>query len=129
MEIFRHKDDYLKIYSDGVETGYKGSSILYDGKYKTLLYYYYPNYKKLFVLDEKAGERWLTNVTEKVRIVAVFKNRQVVLFNKYLKSIIKNKAIFYFNDEFFLDLMIVLRSKKILYSKILMVYDKYRIID
>ena len=129
MEIYLYKDDFIKTFSTGVEKEYRGTSIIYDDKYKVLLYHYFPTYKRLYVLDGLHEEKELINVVEKVRIVAFFENRQVSYFSKYLKSIIKNGSIYAMEDEFFVDLMIILQSKKPLFSDVKIIYDKYNTTD
>jgi len=125
MTVVGYTDPFMKIYSTGIERAYRGTSVEYEDAVKTLIYYYYPNYKRLYVLSGDSPECGMPNVEEKVRIVARFDEKQVWYFNKYLKSIIKNKKIYYLCDEFFLDLEILLGSRRPAYSSVEMLYRRY----
>lgn len=124
MEVFIHKDDFLKMYSDGIEKEYRGTSIVYKDDLKTLIYYYMPNHKRLYVVDGKKEETSLMNVVEKVRVVCLLKDREVSYFSKYLKPIIKSNKIFYMDDDFFMDVAVVLRSRKHGKSDIVQIFRK-----
>ena len=125
MEIIPYKDDFVRTYSDGVEKEYKGTSIVYDDRFKVLLYHYFPTYKRLFVLSAARPDKYIINVAEKVRVVAFFENKAVSLFKNHLKSIIKNKQIFGMNEGFFVDLEILLNSKKPQQSESAVLFEKH----
>jgi len=124
MEIYKQKDDFFKVFSLGIEEDYRGTSIVYRNDTKTFVYYYFPNHKRLYIIDGKKEEINLVNIVEKVRIIGILKNREVNYFKKYLKEIIKNQKIFYMNDDFFVDVITVLKSRKPVQSEILQVYYK-----
>ena len=123
MEIFKYTDDFIKLYSTGIETDYRGTSIVYDDTTKTLLYFYYPHFQKLYIIDGTKAETQLANVAEKVRIIAIYRGREVTLFSRYMKQLIKSKELFYMDDDFFVDIMIMLRGKRAPFSDILRIYN------
>jgi len=125
MEVDIYEDEDTKMYSDGIETGYSGKSIIYDDTKKTFVYYYYINHQRMYVIDGKKDEVYLPNIKEAVRIITVYEDRQVKVFKKYLKSIIKNKTIFSMGDDFFLELKIMLTKKSVKFVDILSFYTYY----
>lgn len=125
MEIIKYSDDFIKVFSAGIEKDYRGTSIVYENMTKTLIYYYYPNHKRLYVVDGKREDWGLPQVIERVRKIAVFYDRQVRLFNRYMRSILKNKSIFYLCDSFFYDLDILLKNSKTKFIDIMILYNKY----
>jgi hypothetical protein len=125
MEVFVYKDRYINMFSDGIEDKYKGKSIIYNNLTKTFIYYYYKNHKKLYIIDGKREETQLANVIEKVRIIGVLRNREVANFTKYLKMLIKNKKIFYMEDDFFIDITIIIKKRPKM-SDIMQVFEKYK---
>jgi len=125
MEILKYKDEYFKVFSLGIEKEYKGKSIIYENTTKTLVYYYMPNHKRLYIIDGTKEEMSLFNVVEKVRIIGILLDREVKLFTKYLKEIINNNKIFYMDDDFFIDIAITLKAKKPQKTDIYQVFTKY----
>jgi hypothetical protein len=113
------------MYTLGIETEYKGSSIVYNNMTKTLIYYYYPNHQRLYVVDGKESAWGLPQVNEKVRVVAVFYDREVSKFKRFMKSIIKNKQIFYMRDRFFYELQVLLRHKNTKFFDIVKLYRRH----
>ena len=111
MEVFLYKDDFIKMYADGIEKKYKGKSIEYDGLNKTFVYYYYTNHQRLYIIDGKSEDFEIPHVDGSVRLIIKFEDKQVKLFKKHLKNLIKSKKIFTMSDEFFIDLGIILRKK------------------
>jgi len=124
MEIYIYKDNFIKIFSVGVEKEYRGKSIVYENNTKTLVYYYMPSYRRLYIIDGKREDTHLLNIEEKVRVIGMLENREVNYFTKYLKEMIKSNKIFFMNDDFFIDIIIALKVKRPKKSEIIQIYNK-----
>jgi hypothetical protein len=125
MEIVRNEEKNIKVYALGIETEYRGVSTVYDDEAKTFVYYYYPQYKRMYVLDGKTASLSIPLVNNKIRVITVLEDQRVVKFNHYFKKVIENKRLFYFPDSFFREIRITMYKKKWLPSDVLSVFLQY----
>jgi hypothetical protein len=125
MEIYRNTAKNIKVYTLGIEKEYRGVSTIYDDDAKTFIYYYYPHYKRMYIIDGTEKELWIPLVENKIRVISVLENNNVVKFNHSFKNVIENKSLFYFPDSFFREIDLIMEQRRWHVSDIMVLFMTY----
>lgn len=121
VEILVSRD--VKLFSLGSELKYKGTSIIYDDNKITFLFFYFPNLKRLYIVNGKTKKNSLKQVKEKINIICILDN---IYFNRF-KNFIRDKDInvlYNLPTLFYRELSLFIKKKN--YKKNLnILYNKY----
>lgn len=110
MIVNNLNNNKIKLYSYGKETNYFGTSIEYDDKTNTFLFFYYPSYLKIFIVNGLIQKDFVPQVEKKCNIIATFENSNAFKLKKFISE--KNSSdFFYFPPTFFYEILSFFNKK------------------
>ena len=85
MEIkVLEEDAAAKMFTQGVELKYKGTSIVYDDRYVTVIYFYWPSFSCVYVVDGLSKTDDVPQVVDKCRKIFRLEGKYVGRLKKFL---------------------------------------------
>lgn len=87
MEIFTVSNEFIKIYSKGIEKEYKGKSIIYKDLTTVFVFFYFKGYKKGYIIkDDSINGVELPYIEGKVRIIASVEDKSCYYLSKIVNE-------------------------------------------
>ncbi len=117
-------NDYVKLYSLGIEKDYTGSEIIYNDDSMTFLFFYYECFVRLYVVNGKKKIINLVQVKEKCNIIINFDDKEARRIRTFIGTKVENKIIFYLPEEFFQKIKLIINDRNWKY-KIENIYKEY----
>lgn len=127
MIVYRFNSKFVKLFSLGVQKNYYGNSIEYYDDSISFMFFYYPKFSRVYIMNGIIEKDVIPQVNQKVNIICKFDNRACNRFRIFLNDILrKEKIIFYFPEIFFCQIQVFLEKNKFYKSDLNALYDKYR---
>ena len=126
MTLYPLSNNFVKLYSKGIEKKYNGTNIEYEDETNTFLFFYYSGYTKVYVINGAKNDFQLVQVKEKINRIAVYESISARRFIRFFNEVVKSEDyLFYIPPLFFRECLPLLNQNKYL-EKIKRLYEKYK---
>ncbi len=126
MFVYTLSNNFVKLYSKGIEKEYFGTKIEYLDETNTFLFFYYTNYVRLYVINGMKKDYQLVQCSPKVNKIVTLEGLSAKRFIRFYKQItVNDNFIFYIPPIFFRECFYILNEKKYMY-KLNFLYNKYK---
>jgi len=85
MTFVKEEQKDIKIFCHGQEKRYYGNKIQYREKTKLFIYYYFPDYRGMYILDDSKEESAVPYIEEKIRIIGKLEYSAVTKIREFMQ--------------------------------------------
>ena len=125
MTITFLNNNFVKLYSKGIEKEYLGNKVIYKDETNTFLFFYYSSFLRIYVINGNKSDFTLVQVKEKVNIIVQYSFLYAKRFLRFYKIVEKDEFLYKIPPLFFREIYPLLMEKKYI-KKITELYLKYK---